>query len=94
MKRLKAYCEDIRYDKYLGDDDSEIYDSWSRAFRGENLYYLIHYGISGRDDWEPEEEDPFRCFERDDINTGFEYYLAYHQWNAFQGWFDKPSRGT
>ena len=50
VKRLKAYCEDIRYDKYLGDDDSEIYETWICAFRGENLYYLIRSGISGRED--------------------------------------------
>ncbi len=25
-------------------------------------------------------------FEREDDNTGYEYFLSYHQWNAFQGW--------
>ena len=28
----------------------------------------------------------FQRFERDDDNTGAEFYQAYHQWNAFQGW--------
>ena len=50
VKRLNAYCEKSRYNKYLGDDDSEIYETWIRAFQGENLYYLIRYGISGRED--------------------------------------------
>ena len=86
VKRLNAYCEDSRYNKYLGGDDSEIYETWIRAFRGENLYYLISYGISGHEDWEPEEEDPFYHFKRDGDNTRFKYYLTYHQWNAFQGW--------
>ena len=48
--------------------------------------YLISYGISDRFEWEREEEDPFRHFNRDDINTKVEYYQAYHQWNAFSGW--------
>ena len=60
------------------------YEAWIQAFSGENLYNLIHYGVSGGEDWEPEEEDPFSCFERDDDNTGAEYFLAYHQWNASQ----------
>ena len=59
VKRLSAYCENSRYDKYLGDDDLEIYETWIHAFRGEKLYYLICYGISGHEDWEPEEEDSF-----------------------------------
>ncbi len=37
VKRLNAYCENNKYNKYLGDDDSEIYKSWSRAFQGERL---------------------------------------------------------
>jgi hypothetical protein len=61
VKRLSAYCKNSRYDKYLGDDDLEIYKTWSCAFGGENLYYLICYGISGREDWEPE-EDPVLSF--------------------------------
>ncbi len=75
-----------KYKKYLGDDDSKIFESWFAAFVGEIKYYLIRYGISGRFEWEREEEDPFRCFNRDDNNTGVEYYQAYHQWNAFRGW--------
>ena len=90
VKRLSAYCKISRYDKYLGDDDLEIYETWRRAFRGENLYYLIRYGINGREEWEPEEE-PFYCFDRDEDNTGYKYYLAYHQWNAFQGWLANHS---
>ena len=30
-------------------------------------------------------------FEREGDNTGYEYYLAYHQWNAFQGWLSNHS---
>ncbi len=45
VKRLNAYCKKDKYNGYLGDDDSEVYESWSRAFQGERLYYLIHYGI-------------------------------------------------
>jgi hypothetical protein len=86
VKRLNAYCENNKYDKYLGGDDSEIYKTWSPAFRGECLYYLIRYGISGHEEWEPEAEEPYYCFDRDEDNTGYEYYLVYHQWNAFQGW--------
>ena len=85
VKRLNAYCKNIKYNKYLGDDDSEIYETWSRAFRGACLYYLIRYGISGHEDREPEAEEPYYRFDRDEDNTGYEYYLAYHQWNAFQG---------
>ena len=86
VKRLSVYCVDNKCDRYLGGDDLEIFESWVGAFVGENTYYLICYGISGRFDWEPEEEDPFQHFERDDDNTGLEYYQAYHQWNAFCGW--------
>jgi hypothetical protein len=32
VKRLNTYCENNKYNKYLGDDDSEIYEYWSRAF--------------------------------------------------------------
>ncbi len=85
VKRLNAYCKINKYDKYLGDDDSEIYESWSRAFRDERLYCLIRYGISGREDWEPEAEEPYYRFDREEDKTGYKYYLAYHQWNAFQG---------
>ena len=85
MKRLSKYCSDTKYKKYLGDDDSEIFESWVAAFVGEIKYYLIRYGISGCFEWEREEEDPFRCFNRDDDNTGVEYYQAYHQWNTFCG---------
>ena len=92
IKRLNAYFEKNRYDKYLGDDDSQIYKTWRRAFQGESLYYLIHYGISGCEDWEPEAEEPFYRFDRDEDNTGYEYYLAYHQWNAFQGWLANHSK--
>ena len=49
-------------------------------------YYLLRYGISRRFEWEHEEEDPFRRFDRDGDNTGVEYNRAYHQWNAFHGW--------
>ena len=66
IKSLSVYCADSKYDRYLGDDDLEICESWICAFRGENLYYLIRYGISGCEDWEPEEEDRFRHFKRDD----------------------------
>ena len=53
----------------------------------ERLYYLICYGISGCEDWEPEAEEPYYYgVDREEDNTGYEYYLAYHQWNAFQGW--------
>ena len=91
IKRLNVYCENNRYDKYLGGDDSEIYKTWSCAFRGERLYYLIRYGISGREDWEPEEE-LYYPVDRDEDNTGYKYYLAYHQWNAFQGWLANHSK--
>jgi hypothetical protein len=75
----------------LGDDNSEIFKSWVAAFVGEIKYYLIRYGISGHFEWKREEENPFRWFDRDDDNTGVEYYQveyyqAYHQWNAFCGW--------
>ena len=70
----------------MGDDNSEIFESSVAAFVGEIKYYLIRYGISGRFEWEREEEDPFRRFDRDDDNTGVEYYQAYHQWNTFCGW--------
>ena len=77
------YCADSKYNRYLGDDNSEIYESWVSAFQGENLYHLIRYEVSACEDWEPEEKDPFRHFERDDDNTGAKYYPAYHQRNAF-----------
>ena len=85
VRRLSKYCSDPKYSKYLGEDDSEIFESWVAAFVGEIKYYLIRYGISGRFEWEREEEDPFRRFEVDD-NTGVDYHRAYHQWNAFCGW--------
>jgi hypothetical protein len=92
VERLNTYCENNKYNKYLGDDDSEIYESWSRAFQGEHLYYLIRYGISGREDWEPEVGEPYYYgFGREEDNTGYEYYLAYHHWNAFQGWLANHS---
>ena len=86
VRRLSKYCSDPKYSKYLGEDDSEIFESWVAAFVGEIKYYLIRYGISGRFEWEREEEDPFRCFDGDDDNTGVDYHRAYHQWNAFCGW--------
>ncbi len=93
VKRLNAYCKNNKYNEYLGDDDLKVYQSWSRAFQGERLYYLIHYGISGFEDWEPEAEEPYYYgFKREEDNTGYEYYLAYHQWNAFQGWLSNHSK--
>ncbi len=89
IKRLNAYCKNN--DKYLGDDDLEINKTWICAFQGERLYYLIRYGISGREDWEPEVEEPYYCFDRDEDNTRYKYYLAYHQWNAFQEWLANHS---
>ncbi len=86
VRRLSEYCSDPKYNRYLGDEDSEIFKSWVAAFVGEIKYYLIRYGISGHFEWEREEEDPFRCFDREYDNTGVEYYQAYHQWNAFHGW--------
>ena len=71
VKRLNAYCKNNKYNKYLGDDDSKIYETWSRAFRGEHLYYRICYGISGREDWEPEAEEPYYRFDREEDNTGY-----------------------
>jgi hypothetical protein len=59
VERLNTYCKKNKYNKYFEDDDSEIYESWSRAFQGERLYYLIRYGISGREDWETEAEEPY-----------------------------------
>ncbi len=89
---MNTYCKNNKYNTYLGDDDLEIYESWSRAFRGERLYYLIRYGINGCEDWEPEAEEPYyNGFDREEDNTGYEYYLAYHQWNAFQGWLSNHS---
>ena len=76
----------------MGDDDTEIYETWSRAFQCEHLYYLIGYGISGGEDWEPEAEELYYRFDRDEDNTGYEYYLAYHQRNAFQGWLANHSK--
>jgi hypothetical protein len=46
VKRLNAYCKIDKYNEYLSDDDLDAYESWSRAFQGEHLYYLICYGIS------------------------------------------------
>jgi hypothetical protein len=83
VKRLSKYCLDAKYKMYLGDDN--LVESWVAAFVGEIKYYLIRYGISGRFEWEREEKDPFRHFDRDDDNTGVEYYQAYHQWNTFCG---------
>ena len=86
VKRLSEYCSDTKYKKYLGDGDSEIFESWAAAFVGEIKYYLIRYGISRRFEWEREEEDPFRRFDGDEDSTGVYYYKVYHQWNAFRGW--------
>ena len=33
----------------------------------------------------------YNGFDREEDNTGYEYYLAYHQWNAFQGWLSNHS---
>ena len=30
--------------------------------------------------------------EREEDNTGYEYFLAYHQWNAFHGWLSNRSK--
>ena len=87
VKRLNAYCESNKYNKYLEDDDSENFESWSCAFQGERLYYLIGYGVSGHEDWEPD----YYGFDREEDNTGYAYYLAYHQWNTFQGWLSNHS---
>ena len=57
INRLNAYCKNNKYNEYLGGDDLDAYESWSCAFQGERLYYLIHYGISGREAWEPEAEE-------------------------------------
>ncbi len=57
VKRLNAYCKNNKHNEYLGGEDSEIYESWSCAFQGEHLYYLIRYGISGHEDWEPDAEE-------------------------------------
>ncbi len=46
VKRLNAYCKIDKYNEYFGDADLDAYKSWSRAFQGEHLYYLIRYGIS------------------------------------------------
>ena len=87
VKMLNTYCKNDKYNKYLGDDDSEIYKSWSHTFQGERLYYLIRYVISGCEDWEPDAEETYYYgFDREEDNTGYEYYLVYHQWNTFQGW--------
>ena len=32
VKRLNAYCGNDNYNEYLGNDDSEVYESWSPAF--------------------------------------------------------------
>ena len=74
VRRLSEYCSDPKYNRYLGDNDSEIFQSWVAAFIGEIKYYLIHYGISGRFEWERDEEDPFRCFDGDNDNTGVDYH--------------------
>jgi hypothetical protein len=76
VRRLSKYCSDPKYSKYLGEDDSEIFESWVAAFVGEIKYYLIRYGISGRFEGEREEEDPFRHFDGDNNNTGVEYHRA------------------
>ena len=34
----------------------------------------------------------FYCFERDEDNTRYKCYLAYHHWNAFQGWLVNHSK--
>ncbi len=79
-KRLNAYCKNGKYNEYLGDDDLDAYKSWSCAFQGERLYYLIRYAISGREYWEPEAKNFYYYgFEREEDNTGYEYFLAYHQ---------------
>ncbi len=74
VKMMNAYCENNKYNKYLEDEDLEIYKTQSRAFWCERIYYLICYGISGREDWEPEAEELYYCFDRDENNTGYKYY--------------------
>ena len=92
VKRLNTYCKNNKYNKYLGDDDLKIYKSRSCVFQCEHLYYLIRYGISGSEDWEPEAEEPYYYgFDSEEDNTWYEYYLAYHQWNALQGWLSNHS---
>ena len=41
VRRLSEYCLDAKYKKYLGDKDSEIFESWVAAFVGE-IKYLSH----------------------------------------------------
>ena len=48
IKRFSVYCAGNDYDKYLGEDDSEIFKSWVGVYMGEIKHYIIRYGISGR----------------------------------------------
>ncbi len=60
VKRLSVYCTDNKYDRYLGEEDLEIFESWVGVFVVENTYYLIRYGISRCFEWRRTHSDVLR----------------------------------
>jgi hypothetical protein len=84
LKRFAKYCnKGSRH--FDSTREYYIFESWKDAFIGENKYHMIQYGISGLYDYEKEESNPFDCFKVDD-NSGREYFVAFHQWNAYKAW--------
>ena len=89
MKRLKQYCDKRNRRFHRG--DKSLYEEWKWRFTGEAVYHKIFTGLSGEERPEMSETgydsdnlDPgmFDGFE----NSGEDYFLAYHQWNAFEKW--------
>ena len=92
MKRLKKYCD--KRDRRFHCDDGSLYEKWKWSFTGEAVYCKIFTRWSGEE--RPEmfesghDSDNFDpgMFDGPD-NSGKDYFLAYHQWNAFEKWLTR-----
>jgi hypothetical protein len=91
MKRLKKYCD--RGDRRFQWLDYSVYKKWKRSFTGEPEYCKIFTGLSGEEKpesieygYDSDNFDPEMFDEEGIENSGKEYFLAYHQWNAFEKW--------
>ena len=92
MKRLQKYCN--KSDRRFHAGDSSLYEDWKGSFVGDAEYLKIFTGFSGEEG--PEiigsgySSDNFypRMHDGPD-NSGQEFYLAFHQWNAFEKWLTK-----
>ncbi len=75
----------------IAEGDKDLYELWKGSFVGTLRFHHIMYGINGLFEHEEGGEDNLSAMGHEDKeyvtdNSGYLYFVAYHQLHAFFAW--------